>query len=320
MDRSARSACGLLPDAPGVYRFRDGRGRALYLGRAGDLRARTRSYWGDLRDRRHLQRMVPQIATVEALVCASTHEAAWLERNLLHRSLPRWNRTRGGEEVPVWLLLDTGPRRPGLRVCLTVPVPGPAGPGRATPETVAFGPYLGSERTRAAVSGLLRSWPPPLTGTALGSVDRDLGRARGVGPPDREACAGMLRRVLDREPDAVLECVTRLEEARERAVSALVFETAQQIQSELAAVGWLTAPQRVTGCLPADLRVHGLADGVLLTVRAHDGRLDDWSVRAAAPSRDATVARTTAPGWQAFADENARLAARLARAQAGGSG
>lgn len=35
-----------LPDEPGVYRFRDARGRVLYIGRAVRLRRRVRSYWG----------------------------------------------------------------------------------------------------------------------------------------------------------------------------------------------------------------------------------------------------------------------------------
>ena len=77
----AREVCSLLPHEPGVYRFRDERDRVMYVGRASDLRSRTRSYWGDLHGRRHLRRMVGQIARVEALVCQSVHEAAWLERN-----------------------------------------------------------------------------------------------------------------------------------------------------------------------------------------------------------------------------------------------
>lgn len=148
-----RSACGLLPEAPGVYRFRDDRGRVIYLGRATNLRSRTRSYFGDLADRTHLRRMVPQVAAVEAVVCASAHEAAWLERNLLERALPRWNRVRGGAEQPVWLQLVDDARRPGL---LLTHEPASAGE--------LFGPYLGYERARVARRGLLRAWPLHLTG------------------------------------------------------------------------------------------------------------------------------------------------------------
>jgi excinuclease ABC subunit C len=79
-----------LPAEPGVYRFRDGNGRVLYVGRAVRLRRRVASYWSDLRDRRHLAPMVARIARVEAVSCDSEHEAAWLERNLLERRMPRW--------------------------------------------------------------------------------------------------------------------------------------------------------------------------------------------------------------------------------------
>src|ERR1700761_8486548 len=87
-----------LPAEPGVYRFRDARGRVLYVGRATALRARVGSYWSDLRGRRHLTRMVAQVARIEAVACGSVHEAAWLERNLLETAMPRWNRTPGGQE------------------------------------------------------------------------------------------------------------------------------------------------------------------------------------------------------------------------------
>src|SRR5690349_19555074 len=114
MDGPARASVARLPATPGVYRFRDARGRALYVGRASQLRRRVASYWGDLRGRRHLGRMVARIVRVEEVACESEHEAAWLERNLLERSMPPWNRTAGGQEVPVYLRLDARPGGPGL--------------------------------------------------------------------------------------------------------------------------------------------------------------------------------------------------------------
>jgi excinuclease ABC subunit C len=57
-----------LPHRPGVYRFVGARGRVLYVGRAVDLRRRVASYWGDLGDRRHLQRMVSAVKRVQAVV------------------------------------------------------------------------------------------------------------------------------------------------------------------------------------------------------------------------------------------------------------
>ena len=100
------------PLTPGVYRFRDQAGRVLYIGRAISLRRRVLSYWGDLGDRGHLAPMVARIARVEAVACDSAHEAAWLERNLLHRHLPPWNRSPGGQEAEVWIRLSAPPRSP----------------------------------------------------------------------------------------------------------------------------------------------------------------------------------------------------------------
>ena len=132
----------LLPHAPGVYRFRDRRGRALYIGRASDLRRRVASYWGGLQDRPHLRRMVPQVARVEAVACDSAPEAAWLERNLLEQARPRWNRLRGGLEVPVWIVVDEDRTRARLRIVHE----GDPGLG----DRVAHGPHLGGTRARLA--------------------------------------------------------------------------------------------------------------------------------------------------------------------------
>ena len=140
---SVLPAVAVLPSRPGVYRFRDTAGRAMYIGRAADLRARVASYWGDLADRRHLRRMVPQIARVEAVPCASRHEAAWLERNLLERSKPRWNRVRGGLEVPAYVRLE---RRAGAARLRVVHSP------EAPATDLVFGPYLGGTRSRLAVA------------------------------------------------------------------------------------------------------------------------------------------------------------------------
>src|SRR3954464_1581898 len=162
-------AVAALPAAPGVYRFRDDGGRVLYVGRAGELRRRVSSYWGELRDRRHLRRMMPRVARIDALVCDSAHEAAWAERNLLERSLPRWNRIVGGLEVPVSIGLDASPEAPRLGLpSLHRPAPGAR----------CFGPYLGAGKVRLAVSGLERLYPIGHAGPTPPTRERELARPR----------------------------------------------------------------------------------------------------------------------------------------------
>ncbi|GAB3318967.1 hypothetical protein GCM10027451_38300 [Geodermatophilus aquaeductus] len=294
-------AVAALPTAPGVYRFRDGAGRVLYVGRAGDLRRRVGSYWGDLRDRRHLRRMVVRVARIEALVCDSAHEAAWAERNLLERSLPPWNRIAGGLEVPVGIRLDPSPEAPALGV---VPVQRPA------PGVRVFGPYLGSRRARLAVSGLDRVYPLGRAGPARSAGERELARLRGAQDAPVAELAAAVTAVLDREPRAVAGALTALAARRDAAAAVQAYEAAARIQEEIEAVEWVTAPQRVTA--PAgrsDEDVTGWTGDVLVRLRFRTGRLHGWEQE----SCTRTSAGTRAPaGWAPFLRRNAELAARLA--------
>jgi excinuclease ABC subunit C len=285
-----------LPRAPGVYRFRDGTGRVLYVGRATELRARVASYWRDLGDRPHLARMVARVARVEAVVCDSVHEAAWLERNVLEEAMPRWNRTPGGAEVAAYLTLDTGASRPGLRVAHL--------PGGAT----TFGPYLGGLRARLAASALHRIYPLPYAKTGPTGAERDMADRLGIGPGDRDVLATGIADVLRRSPDAVRNARQRLIGLRDAASTGLAFERAGKLQAEIEALDWITCPQRATTLGGGDLTVCGWADGMLVRFDIRDGRLCAWTQRRSTrpPAADAT------PAWAAFAQRNAQLAAVLA--------
>jgi excinuclease ABC subunit C len=296
---TARATCALLPTGPGVYRFRDHRGVAMYIGRASNLRSRTGSYWGSLTGRGHLRRMVPQIGSVEALVCASVHEATWLERNLLERGLLRWNRARGGQEVPVWLVLDPGPRAPALRLAHT-----------ADPDRITLGPFLGADRARLVRSGLSRAWPVAATGTGLTRSEHDMAASRGVGPEDREEFVAAIVDALSGKRPAVTQWRTRLLESRDRAVEGLAFELAGQITDELDVIDWATGTQRVTTTEPVRADVHGWHEGVLVSLEIRAGRMERWHQRLVDAEPRAKT-ESTPPQWRAFADENARLAARL---------
>lgn len=163
----APATVALLPAGPGVYRFRAETGSTLYIRRATNLRSRVFSYWGNLGDRKRLARMVAQIARVEAVACDSTHEAAWLERNLLELRRPRWNRAIGGQEVPVFIRLDCGLRSPGVAMV-----------HERQPSEAArhFGPYLGGTKVRLAVAGLRRMLPVAYASEALTGSGRDMAR------------------------------------------------------------------------------------------------------------------------------------------------
>ena len=80
-----------LPRSPGVYLFRDAAGRALYVGKATNLRSRVRSYFST-DDRRKTGAMLREVARIDHVICPSPLEAAVLEVRLIHRLEPRFNR------------------------------------------------------------------------------------------------------------------------------------------------------------------------------------------------------------------------------------
>jgi excinuclease ABC subunit C len=247
-----------------------------------------------------MRRMVPQICQVEAVQCASEHEAAWLERNLLERSKPRWNRVRGGLEVPVHLRLDPGPRAPSLT--LVHEVSGPL---------AHFGPYLGGTRVRTALTALASIHPVAYSGEDLVGSARAMAEAHGVAPGHRAGLVAALTAALERDEGAVAHAVGVLVERRDRAVGDLEFERAAFVQDQIEAFAWLVSPQRVTTRAAADGRIAGWSDGLLVEFGMVAGRLSTWSCRPASRGEAATHLAATREELTEFAQVNAELAARL---------
>lgn len=81
-----------LPDRPGVYLFRDQEQRVIYVGKAGSLRRRVRSYFTGSRSREpRLEMLVSRIRDLEYIVTDSEIQALILECNLIKRHRPRYN-------------------------------------------------------------------------------------------------------------------------------------------------------------------------------------------------------------------------------------
>jgi excinuclease ABC subunit C len=287
---------------PGVYRFSDGAGRVLYLGRAVSLRRRVASYWGDLGDRGHLAVMVAKVAQVEAVVCDSAHEAAWLERNLLRERLPPWNRSpSGGQEKEVWISLSGSSRAPGVRVV-----------HRPSPLARDFGPYLGGLQVRRAVSGLSRVLPLGYAGGGLSGTRQEMARVLGVSAAERDELAATVTAVLERDPAAVALVRGRLAARRDEAAAALAYEFAARLQAEMEGLDWVTAEQKAASSAPDDFDVCGWAHGLLVRFTVRGGRLCGWSQGSCDAAAARRLLAANPAGWNGFAQRNAELAARLA--------
>jgi excinuclease ABC subunit C len=89
-----------LPDAPGVYLFRDSRGRVIYVGKAKSLRKRVASHFSG-RTAFGPAELVPLIDSIEATVVATDAEALLLEQNFIKQYKPRFNiRLRDDKSYP----------------------------------------------------------------------------------------------------------------------------------------------------------------------------------------------------------------------------
>src|SRR6185437_5369172 len=119
----------------------------------------------------------------------------------------------GGQEVPVYIKLDPFPAKPGVKV---------------VHEAGDFGPYLGGDKVRLAVAGLLRAYPLNYTGTRLTGSERAMAATLGVGPGDRDRLVAAITAVLRRDAK-----IDGLAQRRDRAAEQLAFELAGRLQAEL---------------------------------------------------------------------------------------
>jgi excinuclease ABC subunit C len=94
-----------MPLSPGVYRMLDGRGEALYVGKARSLKKRVAAYTQPARLPERLRRMVAETAAMEILTTHTEAEALLLEANLIKRLKPRFNIVLRDDKSYPWLML-----------------------------------------------------------------------------------------------------------------------------------------------------------------------------------------------------------------------
>jgi excinuclease ABC subunit C len=106
-----------LPDSPGVYLHKDAAGRVLYVGKAGSLRSRVRSYFqSSAQHTPRIRWMVRKVADVEYFLVDSNLEALILECNLIKKYRPYFNvKYRDDKRYPL-LEITTSEAFPKIRV------------------------------------------------------------------------------------------------------------------------------------------------------------------------------------------------------------
>ena len=81
-----------LPNAPGVYFFKDKNGRIIYIGKANDLRARVRQYFARTKEQHpKISALVAEIARLDWQECESGIDALIQEARLIKKHRPKFN-------------------------------------------------------------------------------------------------------------------------------------------------------------------------------------------------------------------------------------
>lgn len=139
-----------VPDGPGVYRFRDGDGRVIYVGKAKSLRSRVGSYFADARSLHPRTRSLMEAAEdVDWTVVGSEVEALQLEYAWIKEYDPRFNvRYRDDKSYP-YLAVTLGEEFPRALVTR----------GAKRSGTRYFGPYAHAWAIRGTLDALLRVFP-----------------------------------------------------------------------------------------------------------------------------------------------------------------
>lgn len=105
------------PEGPGIYIFRDGSGRPIYVGKAKNLKKRVLSYFKASGDMPHkTQVMMSRATSLEFILTTTDKEAFILESNLIKKHLPRYNIILRDDKQYPWLRLD--PNEPYPSLCI----------------------------------------------------------------------------------------------------------------------------------------------------------------------------------------------------------
>jgi len=145
-----RPAPGEIPESPGVYKFRDQRGRVIYVGKAKSLRQRLNSYFADFASLHpRTQMMLTTAAGVEWTVVGTEVEALQLEYSWIKEFDPRFNVKYRDDKSYPYLAVTMGEEYPRVMVMR----------GAKRKGTKYFGPYSHAWAIRDTVDTLLRVFP-----------------------------------------------------------------------------------------------------------------------------------------------------------------
>lgn len=270
-----------LPDSPGIYVFRDGAGKVLYVGKAKSLRKRVMSYFrkaGPTGDNLRIARMLKRMRDFDFVVTSSETEALLLESNFIKHHRPPFNVMLRDDKSYPYVAITIDERFPRVMITRKSHRPG----------VVYFGPFANAGMVREIIELLGKIYPyrkcrgtepGRRTGTPCLNYHIGLCLAPCAGKVDEATYRQMIKRVellLSGESDGMAE---EIQEAMEEAAASQQYEEAASLRNRLRALEHLLEKQQATATGLDSLDVIGIhtegdsASVQLLQVR--DGSLSD---------------------------------------------
>jgi excinuclease ABC subunit C len=260
-----RPAPGSIPESPGVYRFRDSRGRVVYVGKAKSLRSRLNSYFADFASLHpRTQSMLLDAAGVDWTVVSTEVEALQLEYSWIKEFDPRWNvRYRDDKSYP-YLAVTMNEEYPRVTVLR----------GTKRRGVRYFGPYSHAWAIRETVDTLLRVFPVRTCSAGVFKRAGQIGRpcllgyigkcsAPCVGRIDADEHRELAEEFCDFMAGQTAKFTRRLEAQMRAAARAEEFERAARLRDDLQALQRALEKQAVVLPEGTDCDVIGLAEDQL---------------------------------------------------------
>ena len=247
-----------VPHQPGVYLFRDDKGKVIYVGKAARLRTRMRSYFGAPGSMEPKTRALREaIADFEYVVTHTEQEALHLEATLVKKHQPLYNvRLKDDKHYP-YLKVDLADPFPRIYITRRVHKDG----GRY------FGPFASASSVRKTLDITKKLFPwRSCTMTITGNEPRpclEYYINRCIAPCTsyctKEEYDEVIRQTILFLEGRTEEVVRELRRAMDEASRAEEYERAAHVRDQIRAIERVTETQTVASTKPVDEDVFGLA-------------------------------------------------------------
>jgi excinuclease ABC subunit C len=266
-----------LPDKPGVYLFREAKGRVIYVGKAKSIRKRVASHFSKAQGGRAIStaghaEMVAAVDAIECIVVSSEAEALLAEQSFIKQYRPRFNiRLRDDKSYP-FIAVSLDEDYP--RVYFTRE--------RHRSGRAYFGPYSSAKRVRSTLEVLAKVFMyRSCTGTEPGRrsgspcLDYYIKRCEApcVGYVSKEDYRHSIDGVIDFLSGRFRAIESDLEERMRSAAAEQEYEQATLERNRLRAVRSLMERQRVAK------ESIGTLDAIAVAVDGRDANAQVFQVR-----------------------------------------